>query len=147
MLALVDIMSSLIKVEDLKTISVDGGDVKKFLRSNEESFCGFGEAYFSFIKKGKIKAWKLHTEMTMNLVVPVGEVGFVFYFEPSSSFEVFKIGTNNYKRLTVPPNIWFGFKGLGLYSNLVVNLSNIVHDPSEAKKSEISKIKFDWNKL
>ena len=140
-------MKSLIKVEDLKVIPVEGGDVKKFLRSDEDSFYGFGEAYFSFIKEGKIKAWKLHTEMTMNLVVPIGEVGFVFYYENCSSFEVFKIGTKNYKRLTVPPNIWFGFKGLGLYSNLVVNLSNIVHDPSESKKSDLSKIKFDWNNL
>ena len=83
----------------------------------------------------------------MNLVVPVGEVGFVFYTESNSSFQVLKIGTNNYKRLTVPPNIWFGFKGLGLYSNLVVNLSNIIHDPSESKKAEISRLKFDWNQL
>ena len=83
----------------------------------------------------------------MNLVVPVGEVGFVFYTESNSSFQVLKIGTHNYKRLTVPPNIWFGFKGLGLYSNLVVNLSNIIHDPSESKKAEISRLKFDWNQL
>ena len=89
----------------------------------------------------------MHTEMTMNLVVPVGEVGFVFYNEQSSSFNVFKIGENNYKRLTVPPNIWFGFKGIGLYSNLVVNLSNIIHDPRESKKSELSKIKFNWESL
>ena len=124
-------MKSNIQVHDLNIIPVEGGNVQHFLRSDESSFNGFGEAYFSFIEKGKIKGWKLHTRMTMNLVVPVGEVGFVFYVESNSSFQVIKIGTNNYKRLTVPPNIWFGFKGLGLYSNLVVNLSNIIHDPSE----------------
>ena len=140
-------MKSNIQVHDLNIIPVEGGNVQHFLRSDESSFNGFGEAYFSFIEKGKIKGWKLHTRMTMNLVVPVGEVGFVFYVESDSSFQVLKIGTNNYKRLTVPPNIWFGFKGLGLYSNLVVNLSNIIHDPSECKKIEISKLKFDWNQL
>ena len=140
-------MKSNIQVHDLNIIPVEGGNVQHFLRSDESSFNGFGEAYFSFIEKGKIKGWKLHTRMTMNLVVPVGEVGFVFYVESNSSFQVIKIGTNNYKRLTVPPNIWFGFKGLGLYSNLVVNLSNIIHDPSESKKAEISRLKFDWNQL
>ena len=140
-------MKSNIKVHNLSIIPVEGGNVQHFLRSDESSFNGFGEAYFSFIEKGKIKGWKLHTRMTMNLVVPVGEVGFVFYTESNSSFKVIKIGTNNYKRLTVPPNIWFGFKGLGLYSNLVVNLSNIIHDPSESKKAEISTLKFDWNQL
>ena len=140
-------MRDIITENILQVIPVDGGDVRHFLKSNERSFNGFGEAYFSFIEKGRIKGWKLHKRMTMNLVVPVGEVGFVFYEEKISSFQVFKIGSKNYKRLTVPPNIWFGFKGLGLYSNLVVNLSNIIHDPSESKKLERSKIKFDWDKL
>ena len=134
--------------KDLKVIPVKDGDVKHFLRSDEKSFNGFGEAYFSFIEKGKIKGWKMHTKMIMNLVVPVGEVGFVFYTgKQNTPFKVFRIGANNYKRLTVPPNIWFGFKGLGLYSNLVVNLSNIIHDPAESKKKELSKINFDWDKL
>ena len=140
-------MKDIITEKILQVIPVEGGDVRHFLKSDERSFNGFGEAYFSFIEKGRIKGWKLHTRMTMNLVVPVGEVGFVFYDEKTSSFQIFKIGSNNYKRLTVPPNIWFGFKGLGLYSNLVVNLSNIIHDPSESKKLERSKIKFDWDKL
>lgn len=140
-------MENFITEGDLKVIPVDGGDVKHFIKANDKSFYGFGEAYFSFIKNGKIKGWKMHTEMTMNLVVPVGEVGFVFYNEQSYSFQVFKIGENNYKRLTVPPNIWFGFKGIGLYSNLVVNLSNIIHNPSESKKLELSEIKFNWESL
>ena len=140
-------MKDIITAKDLKVIPVEGGDVKHFLRSDEKSFNGFGEAYFSFIEKGKIKGWKLHSKMTMNLVVPIGEVGFVFYKEENSSFQVFRIGNNNYKRLTVPPNIWFGFKGLGIYSNLVVNLSNIIHDPLESKKLERSKIKFDLDTL
>ena len=140
-------MKNMITENELKIIPVEGGDVRHFLRSDENSFNGFGEAYFSFIEKGKIKGWKLHTEMTMNLVVPIGEVGFVFYEEKTASFQIFRIGSNNYKRLTVPPNICFGFKGLGIYSNLVVNLSNIIHDPSETKKLERSKIKFDWDTL
>jgi len=140
-------MSDLIIVNDLKVIPVEGGNVKHFLKVDEDSFNGFGETYFSFIETGKIKGWKMHTKMIMNLVVPIGQVGFVFYKEETSSFQILNIGNNNYKRLTVPPNIWFGFKGLGLYSNLVVNFSNIIHDPKESKKSELSAIKFDWESL
>ena len=139
-------MKKVITEKELKIISVEGGDVKQFLRSDEKSFNGFGEAYFSFIEKGKIKGWKLHTKMIMNLVVPIGEVAFVFYSE-KNTFQIFKIGNNNYKRLTILPHTWFGFKGIGLKSNLVVNLSNIIHDPSESKKKELSKIKFDWDNL
>ena len=123
-------MKDIITVKDLKVIPVEGGDVKHFLRSDEKSFNGFGEAYFSFIEKGKIKGWKLHSKMTMNLVVPIGEVGFVFYIEEKSIFQVFRIGNNNYKRLTVPPNIWFGFLGLE-DENTIINFSNIIYDDNE----------------
>ena len=43
-------MKDIITTKDLKVIPVDGGDVKHFLRSDEKSFNGFGEAYFSFIE-------------------------------------------------------------------------------------------------
>ena len=132
---------------NLKIIQTEGGDVRHFLKSDERSFNGFGEAYFSFINQGSIKGWKLHTKMTMNLAVPIGEVGFVFFQESSASFSVHKIGDNDYSRLTVPPNIWFGFKGIGLKTNLVINLSDIIHDPNESKKLNLEKLKFNWNNL
>ena len=140
-------MKKKIQLNNLKIIQTEGGDVRHFLKSNEHSYKGFGEIYFSFINKDSIKGWKLHTKMTMNLVVPIGEVGFVFSEESSSSFKVYKIGENNHARLTVPPNIWFGFKGLGLKTNLVVNLSDIIHDPDESKKLNLDKFNFDWNTL
>ena len=140
-------MESKIQSNKLKIIETEGGDVRHFLKSNENSYNGFGEIYFSFINKDSIKGWKLHTKMTMNLIVPIGEVGFVFFEESSSSFKVYKIGENNYIRLTVPPNIWFGFKGIGLRKNLVVNFSNIIHDPNESKKLKLDQLKFNWNEL
>ena len=139
-------MGSIIQVKELKTINVEGGDVKHFLKSNEDSFNGFGEAYFSFINKDKIKGWKLHTKMTMNLVVPIGEVGFVFFIEEKSSFEIFKIGQNNYKRLTVPPNIWFGFKGIAKKDSIILNIADILHESTEAENKNIEELNFNWSK-
>ncbi len=140
-------MEKNIELNNLKIIETFGGDVRHFLKSDDNSYNGFGEIYFSFINKGSIKGWKLHTKMTMNLVVPIGEVGFVFFEDSTSSFKVYKIGENNYNRLTVPPNIWFGFKGIGLSRNLVVNLSDIIHDPNESKKLNLEKLNFNWNTL
>ena len=34
------------------------GDIYRILRKNEDSFEGFGEAYFSAIHHNSIKAWK-----------------------------------------------------------------------------------------
>ena len=39
----------------------------------------FGEIYFSNINSLCIKAWKKHKIMTLNLIVPIGKVRFVFH--------------------------------------------------------------------
>ncbi len=79
--------------------------------------------------------------MTMNLVVPQGLVKFVFYDANIDYFEEYKIGISNYIRLTVPPGLWFAFKGLEK-KNLVVNISDIEHDPLESEKKNLTEINY-----
>ena len=68
-----------ILVTPLKRIPTVGGDVMHGLKKSDNGFNGFGEVYFSWVEQGAIKAWKCHQRMTMNLVVPKGEVSFVFH--------------------------------------------------------------------
>ena len=133
-----------ISVKKLKIIDNDKGKVMHALKKSETSFDKFGEVYFSKIEYNYVKAWKKHKNMTMNLVVPVGSVKFVFYNEQNKDFEEIILGPNNYSRITVLPNIWFGFKGLFKGNNLVMNLSNIEHDPSEVYRKELSEIDYKW---
>ncbi len=135
-----------IKISPLKQISAVGGDVWHALKSTDESFQGFGEAYFSWIELGSIKAWKQHIRMTMNLLVPVGTVCFVFYDSERKSFRELRIGSDSYCRITVPPKIWFGFKGEGLCNSLVLNISSIPHDPKEVLRMSKDEILFNWEK-
>ena len=44
----------------------------RVLKKNELKNWTFGEAYFSKIKFNKIKAWKYHSKMMLNLAVPHG---------------------------------------------------------------------------
>ena len=37
-------------------------------------------------------------------------------------------------RLFVPPKIWFAFQGLYKGESIILNISNIQHDPKEEKK-------------
>ena len=66
-------------IKKLNKFHLEEGDVLHAMKSNENEFMGFKEAYFSTIKKNKIKAWKRHLKMTMNLIVPTGEVQFNFF--------------------------------------------------------------------
>ena len=133
-----------IKVVKLKKIPTDGGDVLHFLKNGDEGYKRFGEIYFSQIKYGKVKAWKKHLKMTLNLVVPVGNVRFVFYLPNKDIFRVEEIGSSNYSRIIVPPGIWFGFKGISKYQSLISNLANIKHNSKETVKVEKNFFSYRW---
>lgn len=129
----------------LKRISVLGGDVLHGLKASDPNFKGFGEAYFSIAQKGYVKAWKLHKNMTMALIVPKGSVQFVFYDERSNDFHEYIIGDNNFGRLTVSPGVWFGFRGVGEGDNLILNIANIEHSPDEVDRREVNQMDYKWS--
>jgi len=133
-----------IKVTPQKIIKLSFGNIMRFLKKGELKNWSFGEAYFSKIKFGKIKAWKLHSKMTLNLIVPVGKVKFVFYSQKSKRFRVIKIGEKKYSRLTIPPKIWFGFKGLNKPESVILNIANLKHSNKEIMRCKKNKIKFNW---
>ncbi|MDK9723640.1 MAG: dTDP-4-dehydrorhamnose 3,5-epimerase [Sterolibacteriaceae bacterium MAG5] len=130
-------------VTPLRRIATPGGDVMHAMKRVDPGFTDFGEAYFSWIESGAVKAWKLHQRMTLNLVVPVGAVRFVFHL-PQGGFRTEEIGAANYARLTVPPGIWFGFQGRADTPSLLLNLADIPHDPDEVLRKAQPDIPFDW---
>lgn len=137
-------ISEKISLTPLKKIDLDDGDILHALKKSDPGYAGFGEAYFSFIKFNAIKAWKLHKEMTLNLIVPVGEVRFVFFSEQDASFLEVEIGKKNYQRITVQPEIWFGFKGIHESTSIIINIANIEHNPDEGLKKSINEFNYEW---
>lgn len=127
----------------LKQIHNPKGDIFHAMKKSDTGFDGFGEAYFSTINRDDIKGWKKHIKMTLNLVVPIGEIEFVVYDEDTKEFFSVKLSQNNYQRLTVKPNLWMAFRGLD-ERNMLLNLASIEHDPSEAENIELFGIKYDW---
>tara|TARA_B100001121_G_C18359539_1_gene466393 strand:+ start:172 stop:591 length:420 start_codon:yes stop_codon:yes gene_type:complete len=129
---------------NLKIISVPNGNVLKFIDKKSRTFNGFGEIYFSLVKKSKIKAWKKHSRMTMNLTVPIGKVKFVFFDEEKNFLKEIISGEKDYKLITVKPGVWFGFKGLANNVSLVSNLSNIIHKKDETTNLNTKSISYKW---
>ncbi|TQV64344.1 MAG: dTDP-4-dehydrorhamnose 3,5-epimerase [Sulfurovum sp.] len=127
----------------LKQIHHPKGDIFHGMKKSDAGFAGFGEAYFSTINQDDIKGWKKHTEMTLNLVVTVGEIKFVVYDEAAKEFFSVKLSQNNYQRLTVKPNLWMAFQGIGEY-NMLLNLASIEHNPNEAINIDLSEINYEW---
>ena len=120
------------------------GDIMRILKNKEVKNWNFAEAYFSKIKYNKIKAWKYHLKMSLNLVVPTGRVKFVFYSNKTKNFKVIELGEKKYSRISIPPRIWFGFKGLSKKGSLILSLTNLEHNPKEVLRCKKNEIKFNW---
>ncbi|HIP59086.1 MAG TPA: dTDP-4-dehydrorhamnose 3,5-epimerase [Campylobacterales bacterium] len=127
----------------LKQIIHPKGDIYHGMKKSDVGYDGFGEAYFSTINKEDIKGWKKHTLMTLNLVVPVGAIEFVVYDEEGKSFFTQTLSQENYQRLTVKPNAWMAFRGIGEH-NILLNLANIEHNPDEALNIPLEEISYEW---
>ena len=134
----------------LKQIHHPKGDILHGLKKSDAEYSSFGEAYFSTINNGEIKGWNKHKMMTLNLIVPFGEVTFVIYddIEESGSKGFFfkvTLSQTNYQRLTVPPGLWLAFKGKSNDINLILNIADMEHNPDEIEKLDLDKISYNFD--
>ena len=132
----------------LKQINNPKGKILHAIKKDDDGFISFGEVYFSTVNQNQIKGWNKHMKMTLNLVVPVGKVLFIIHDSNNSKnsnfFEIY-LSQDNYQRLTIPPNLWIAFKGIDKEPNLIMNLSNLEHDPDELVKKDLNEIDYDWS--
>ncbi len=133
-----------IKTKKLKIIKLSEGNIMHVIKGKELKKLKPAEIYFSKVKFGKVKAWKYHKKMSLNLTVPVGNVKFVFYSGKGNKYKVVQIGEKKYVRLIVPPKIWFGFKGLKKPESIILNLANFQHSKKEMQRHKKDKFKFNW---
>ena len=136
----------------LKKIPHPKGDIFHAMKKSDPGYVGFGEIYFSTIKSDKIKGWNRHKRMTMNLVVPVGKVAFIIYDDRQKSsskgnFIKIELSPDNYQRLTIPPGLWYAFKGKSSGTNLIMDLADIEHGPDEIERWDLDKIDYNWDSV
>ena len=138
-----------IKISPLKIISDHRGSVMHMLRSDSENFDKFGEVYFSTIFEDKIKAWHLHKEATLNYVCVYGKVKLVLFDERKTSktfgeYQEIFLSPENYFLITIPPNIWNGFKGLNKEHSIIANCLNLPHNEKEMVRLDVDDKRFNY---
>lgn len=141
-----------IKIKNLKIIYNSKGNILHYMRSDEKDFKGFGECYISEVLPQKIKGWKLHRVQTQNLIVPKGKIKFILYDSRKESLSKNKIQEvilgvpNDFKKLIIPSGIWYSFKCISNDKGLVINFTDIPHDPKESETQELfnNNIPFNW---
>ena len=123
-------------ITKLKQIKDDRGRVMHMLRKDDKVFKNFGEIYFSTIYHNKIKAWHLHKESTLNYACVKGKVKLVLFDDRNNSLSKGKLqeiilSAQDYTLITIPNNIWNGFKGLDKEESMIANCLDMPHNENE----------------
>ena len=141
-----------VKITKLERIPDERGEILHMLRSDDTVFRKFGEIYFSRVYPGVVKGWHIHKKMALNYAIPEGMIKLVLYDDRPESktkgeiMELF-IGELKYELVTIPPNVWNGFKCISIKPALVANCSTEPYDPKEIERIDPlgSKIPYDWS--
>ncbi len=139
-----------VTLHPLKHIQVPKGDIYHALKSTDEGYSGFGEAYFSEIHQGETKGWKRHNRMTLNIVVVTGEIKFVIFDDRPGSptegkfQEIILSPSHNYQRLTIAPGLWMAFHGNGTGTSVLMDIIPEPHDATEADRKELVEIQYGF---
>lgn len=139
-----------VMLHPMRQIVVDKGNIYHALKSTDEGYVGFGEAYFSQIEQGAIKGWKRHNRMTLNIVVPFGSIRFVIFDDRVGSdtfgqfMDITLSAKENYKRLTLAPGLWMAFQGVADGLSMLLDITPEPHNPNEADRKELTEIFYEF---
>ena len=99
--------------------------------------------------------------MTINYFVLSGSIKFVLFDNRKNSttknqIQEIMMGDNNNVIVSVPPNVWNGFKCVGLKESYVLNIQDKPYDENEVSRLDphdnevinypIKYLKYDWKK-
>jgi len=129
---------------ELSIIPTQGGNVLHgFKNLSSPDIIDIKEVYFSTIDFQQVRGWKMHTKMTLNLIVPIGKIRISLIQDSALNQGKFIkheeiLSQDPYFRLTIPPGIWFSFEGVASGQNLICNIADRAHDPDEIKRKDIN---------
>ena len=132
-------MNKKIKIFKLDKINSQEGSIIKFINKKSDFFKNFGELYFSTVKYNVEKKGRYHNKMHLNIMFIKGIFKFYFYDEKNNSVEKKNriiCRESSPTCISISPKIWFKFKGISKKENMLINFSNILHDPLEYKFSD-----------
>jgi len=144
-----------VKVKKLKVIADDRGRLMEILRSDEEIFRKFGQVYMTTANPGAVKAWHWHSAQDDNFTCIHGKMRLALYdARPKSpthkEVNEFIIGLDDPMLVTIPKNVYHGFKCIGDCEAVVINTPTEPYNHKKPDESRIdpfdNDIPYDWRR-
>jgi len=116
-----------VKTKKLKVISDERGRLMEILRCDEEMFQEFGQVYMTTNYPGVVKAWHLHKKQTDKVCCLKGTIKIALYDARENSrtkgeVNEFDIGEENPQLISIPPEVYHGWKCISKEESIVINL-------------------------
>lgn len=137
----------------LRLIADERGWLMEVLRSDWEIFEKFAQTYVTAAYPQVVKAWHMHKQQTDNIACAKGMIKLVLCDGRENSrskgeINEFVIGEKNPLLVKIPPEVWHGFKNIGLEVALVINVPTKLYNyksPDEHRlPPDTAEIKYDW---
>jgi len=141
-----------------KTLSVhadERGRLVEMLRSDDEFFERFGQAYLTTAYPGVVKAWHYHKKQVDRFVCVHGMMKVVLYDDREGSptrglLNEFFLGVHHPLLLRIPAGVYHGFKCISVEEALVVNVPSEPYNYQEPDEFRVpphdSDIPYQWDR-
>lgn len=127
----------------------------EILRRDDAVFKRFGQVYMTTAKPGVVKAWHYHRRQDDNFACVSGKIRLALYDARRSSptykeVNEFMLSLDSPMLVTIPKNVYHGFKGASDCEAIVINVPTVPYDhktPDEYRLDPYdNKIPYDWRK-
>lgn len=142
-----------VKTKQLKMIPDERGRLMEILRHDDAIFQKFGQVYVTFVYPDVVKAWHYHRIQTDHFACLKGMIKLVLFDSRSDSptkgeVNQFCIGEHNNLLVSIPPNIYHGFKGISETEAMVLNIPTESYNPKEPDEFRLDahniSIPYEW---
>ncbi|UCF68328.1 MAG: dTDP-4-dehydrorhamnose 3,5-epimerase family protein [Acidobacteriota bacterium] len=131
------------------------GRLVELFRRDDPATRDYGQIHVTTLYPGVVKAWHRHRRRADVIAVVAGMARLGLYDERQGSategeLNQFFLGVHAPMRITIPPGVWFGFKGMGTDEAVIVVLTSQPFDPRDPDEDRldplVNEIPFDWDR-
>ena len=134
-----------------RKINDERGFVAHILKNTDPSYFtltgGIAEVYASLCYPGQMKGWHYHHRMNMVYTCVQG-IAQVVVADPSLDemrYRTHFIGEGVDACISIPAQTWNAFRAVGNTPCLIINCTDMVHDPEEIMRKRDIEMDYKWD--
>jgi len=142
-----------VRTKKLRVIPDERGRLMEMLRSDDDLFVQFGQAYVSCTYPGVVKGWHYHRKQIDTFICVQGMIKLVLYDSRDDSptrgrVEEFFLGVHNPTLVQVPNGVYHGWMCISEQESIVVNLPSELYNYSDPDEVRVdphdNDIPYEW---